>query len=1663
MHSGTSGKLFIPQGEKSNIVQEEPALPKRFKKDKERPRLFMSIPREIKVGERDPDYQSYLNQITLRRYDDAKSIQLLVQPKREGGFARVAEVKYSIDPGHPKVFKQLPEVTEIIQTAFVDLADIEDYQPAYHYEKIDGFIFPHEKASPADIVQGLLDDCFFLSAVGEILSQEGGFDFIKSIMLQEGDYTTVKLFNPIINDFQYIKVENSNLYLGDKCLVKHRQPWIHILEKAYAVMASKSDGLVPGQRRLFPSFMSIFTGDNPSHAMRILTGKPADFLLIEKKPIIHPFALLMQESKKTDKKEEDENNILLQIFKEQEKVEAWKALLPIHQGLLISLLEECEISNKNRFFSNAHDRVRFQNQTKFFLQKLKQVKTPDNKGELMSKEIIQALRNFYEDGSRYIKETFPGNLGQHQYTETQNNFFNALKNACEQKKLVTAGSLATGEPVGICPDHAYMVLGVRENEGSKWIKLRNPYGFFGRTYKAQGEKLIPQEIHSAEFELELQDFCDLFLGCSIGDFPKVPALNLKLHPRGLSKQIEKIEIAFLQMGIDQGIDQKAEDAKKEVAKIQQFITEMEINFDGLITYAQGLPELSSEIKDGKTNYNELKNNLLVELEEVQRFYYEIKDNKSNLSGNCQDFLKELKQIETQLKAIDPIINAARIEAQKAEADKKNDPIYKFQCSNSRSLKVQGLAASVAISMQVAQQVMNMESKKFATAFLYNAEEGKEASATSPEFTAFIEAGIALEANFPTNPKIFAAFGKKINRNPADILAFIDAKETKTPGQNLKLLSTKIKVNKTDLQDCYRDFSFKGYGQDDLTFLLADNKHQLVFYVREIENKKYYCVYDCSPFSGGTVFIYEDIHSALNALPIQWGKDAAELTMLTTHERYTKKRDFNLIKPFLVKLERKIERDLDKNYQHLCHILYHLRETKLADENKAKLLGAFKATGEEYFDQLTNKITSLKKETMTRNAIKELAEHNSDLILKLTECKDLKEGAALLSRLQGPTDELQKIALQFEPPMLEDKKGVKEINPFPSPVLQAFIEKGELYQIIEDFDGVACTSPINVFIQQIYNRCQRKINETLSAEDIVILKKIIQQTYDNFPKVQEKVIDVLTAREEKSAEDTGITLQASSYGYLNDKNLIGSFPEKTLEEKQVKELRKMCWGEAIGFALRAHYQHPSAIAQRLPPFVDAKEMKEKKLISAHLAQRFTIPLVSKDQKDQKEQKAEQLHVFSLNLSITGLRDFAGKPYVETKEDSEARVSRIKAYLTAVSAQKPDIILLQGIDSYDLKLHETLGPDYGCINQNNTVTIFNSHILKNESQTNTFPDQPLRFVHIQTKNVINCHHVGSLAEEAKDKNLTPDLKPDTFTQPPADIIFAAGYFPASVQLLDHFQACTTSRALGETESRTGLFYSTKDSQAIQVQGELLDPTDPAKKLDPILISPEALYPHYIAGPYSPVILSKNHFCFNSTSIEELQQKIPGKIEMHKNKYNVYQLVIETAYPFLPLASLRKISPQPINGGKYQYTLLPFEIAEHYHFLYEKCHLKNPAKQKILNKLIRQIRSLSKSNDDISKIKLETLNRIYFKIAFFNDFKNHLAYDQLNQEIRTDINDQTINTFNRKPGYIGAMFGQLSFDPITKTKEAIGHVLSYLEENYNKAHAEEEEYRERKYIRK
>lgn len=962
------------------IIREEPAIPMRLSK---KPRLFAVPPRSIIVGENEASYEEYLKHITIKI--ESKEIEVLAVP---GGdkIRRVAIVAldWPEEQKATRVEQRMPKLKKILQTVFIAPQDLALHEKNFQYIKYNPkqkLFGEDNKVSPEDIVQGPFGNCFLLSAAGVLAKFYP--DFLKNLFkIQTDGSIIVTLFDPITQSFQGIQVENSYLSQDGTPVVQHKKPWVHILEKAYAVLASKGDNQTAGKRGLFPSFFSIFTGDSSSHALYILTGKRRNdaFHQLRDEYIDHPCALLfsqlrtkeIEEKKNMEEKEEKEKNLSKTIFGEE--IGNWQKLSTNPNN--IKKIKEIMKNYRNIIpsFKWNITKNQFDESNKLFLKELKSAKD-ENGGLIFTENLIPKLASHLDN---FSKENFDEK--QHGYHSSLIKIYTTISKSLEEKKLVTACSLklsaAEINTSGIAGEHAYMVMGVRNDEKLGYlIRLRNPWGSVGRSYiQKTGTQWEGQLTQDAEFEIRLIDFPQYFSYFEVGECSELPTLKIAITIRNFPIVLETLSSAFKKAGL-------LKDAKNGddiiSPKIQKFIDELELDLDGLNFYLHHILSIATAKKIPLPELD----TVFTLIKETEKTYVALKqpENMEEWPYLCQVYLQQLTSIYTLANTINEKIDTILTGKKDTKADSKEiKPLYTYSFAAKGWLN-EGLGARVEIANLMAKNVLTMSEEEFLQAFPLKQHENNH------RLCEWIQQGIILAtALHPTESKV---------KSSCEL--FTEEKEY---------------TNSNDLLGIVKEYEQKGYALHDLVLQLSNNENQIVFFAKKIPGQTYFYIFNTSPISVllqeskiSDMLVFDNLENALITLKAMCPQGI--VTALTTNEQYEKAQDFTLLQPLITRLPTLRDKTLDENYKSLQHIIYHLTYTVLEEGDKNALIHELdpktESLAKSYIEKLNNELKKLycNISPASERVLERLKKHTELLLKKITRIPDNETVKEFMNAIQ----------------------------------------------------------------------------------------------------------------------------------------------------------------------------------------------------------------------------------------------------------------------------------------------------------------------------------------------------------------------------------------------------------------------------------------------------------------------------------------------------------------------------------------------------------------------------------------------------------------------------------------------------------------------------------------
>lgn len=417
-------------------------------------------------------------------------------------------------------------------------------------------IFPKEEQAidRTAVYQSVFGDCYLLSTILSILSATGGDDFFKKMMRQnkETGLVYVKLFNPANNKPEYVVVKNSLFCEEQDDTTRHKQLWIHMLEKAYAGYGLSLNPETKSISFHHSSFRAIYgSGGKTEVAFQILTGQSAQSFLTEEtiEEDTQPFsvelaALCYKFVATTDQASRMATGTeMLAYFKTHPEVASLfnNSILALYDyGKLLKYLVENRpekyaeltgiLSQLDELSTNA--KLEDINTLIDFLKALRndltlQPKPNDNDKILPLLESFTAKTLAYLRNSKhYVNDESTG-----EYSFALLEVFHVIRDKLQLNCLMTASTLSDfPEPVpGLRSKHAYALLDVKTTDINgqlmHFIKLRNPWGIIGRVYTWDKDQATPAEdTHSPEFWLELNDFAKYFYKYTICN--PVPGLTL---------------------------------------------------------------------------------------------------------------------------------------------------------------------------------------------------------------------------------------------------------------------------------------------------------------------------------------------------------------------------------------------------------------------------------------------------------------------------------------------------------------------------------------------------------------------------------------------------------------------------------------------------------------------------------------------------------------------------------------------------------------------------------------------------------------------------------------------------------------------------------------------------------------------------------------------------------------------------------------------------------------------------------------------------------------------------------------------------------------------------------------------------------------------------------
>lgn len=383
------------------------------------------------------------------------------------------------------------------------------------------FLFP-ERPQVSDVSQStVIGDCYLLAGAMSIVSTRP--ELICRMMCQRGKFVFVRLYTkgvPFYYQLAMTKVVLKKGLSGNAAL--HKAAWVYVLEKAYSVHRRlNGDSLRKafGKMDASSTYVAALTSGESDEVLAALLGAKAegetiDFINDEALPEQVGTPLLnwldfkfLFYARADEELEEDIAQVFVRVFESTES-EDGKAFLACNtEERAERIQEKIEELTHEELSSGGLARV----------EKLLRETHPD-----LPTGVMKRL-------STLLAEILPGRTGTGKYTKYQLRLYEAINLALIHGKMVCLGTrkTLTGEQDeehpetllhGLAGSHAYQVVRCRRTsdiiKGTelRFLKLRNPWGQTGRTYKLSNDKqgMEPKATKDGEFFLELSDLTTCF-------------------------------------------------------------------------------------------------------------------------------------------------------------------------------------------------------------------------------------------------------------------------------------------------------------------------------------------------------------------------------------------------------------------------------------------------------------------------------------------------------------------------------------------------------------------------------------------------------------------------------------------------------------------------------------------------------------------------------------------------------------------------------------------------------------------------------------------------------------------------------------------------------------------------------------------------------------------------------------------------------------------------------------------------------------------------------------------------------------------------------------------------------------------------------------------------
>ncbi|HEX8110070.1 MAG TPA: C2 family cysteine protease [Kofleriaceae bacterium] len=394
-----------------------------------------------------------------------------------------------------------------------------------------------------DVRQGYLGDCYLLAAVASIVQIDPSH-FVRNMVDNVDGTVTVKLYADVGQAFE-IAIAKSIVIGEGSTRYARNSLWVQILEKAYASSGLQKENKDRKRKNNEPrndsppSYQDIAGGD-PGDALLHLTGKPPSSfdLGTSRARFGHEAPVRLQQAGEHIKKQiqqlEDEETLLKKQIehKREQQVDVTtdesrlKRIGEEIEGLVQQLVEMDEpiLDLSNRL------KLVFVSDTS--LQALVR-KHPNNEP---LKQLVQQANSM---------QLLPGEIGSGRYGTDESEAFKRIKSGIDRNRSMCAstrdtisdseneeenkkGMCGESKVKGLAGKHAYSLLDYKPRPDPKpgeqiLIKLRNPWGHYGRTYEKIDGKLKPVAFEgNGVFWIDLADLTANFSSIEWTEQPPPP-------------------------------------------------------------------------------------------------------------------------------------------------------------------------------------------------------------------------------------------------------------------------------------------------------------------------------------------------------------------------------------------------------------------------------------------------------------------------------------------------------------------------------------------------------------------------------------------------------------------------------------------------------------------------------------------------------------------------------------------------------------------------------------------------------------------------------------------------------------------------------------------------------------------------------------------------------------------------------------------------------------------------------------------------------------------------------------------------------------------------------------------------------------------------------------